>query len=632
TVAHPNPNFPIHLSQHGNTPTPRLAALGRHWPRRRAEHYVPLYLLSPLPSLWYALCPSLPCPVRESARKKAMENDKAKDRSASNGFDPWNPPCEPRPAKPADLDIDSYFKLVTEWSKRRNTIIATSRATHVFIPDRTPQRANTAFYDVCDLVFPILEKDNVPRLLRYLKEDGRGMCWNLVITSETLNQMVVFNALRCAKVVLEGQAVELSPHRANPNCMNQYGYFPLHEAAERFSVEMIKLLLNHGALTNLRTSGHLVVEGLLPLHVAVENTCMHKYLEDNLFPNVDHPDYPNKVDDNYIYKLIHLLCLPEMKIFLDTTRLLAGKTENLLDEIWNYVKDGKVVQAAVLLMAAQKHIRGRSSCKTNGDDKLDGFTTIINRIHHSMNLELSMCQNEEKPQQLHLKIKVMLSSLLLVNIIFQTGATIEKYIRDHREASHVEVLGQVSSILKSYGFNPTGEDIDIKNLCPYKFRMRNEELFDKYDSLLEVKATTGVPDVLAVAAGKKDVGNKLTKRYKHKYTWLSFFPYWRSVLASRFPVKVYPGQARVDTKRVLNLWDLGRSQSYSTDKVSPIPNGIGVLGRISQPGRSRSYSTDKVSPIPNAIGVLGRISQPGNYQPRRHFGIALSILKVLRKA
>ena len=103
----------------------------------------------------------------------------------------------------------------------------------------------------------------------------------------------------------------------------------------------------------------------------------------------------------------------------------------------------------------------------------------------------------------------------------------------------------------------------------------------------------------------QDVGNKLTKRYKHKYTWLSFFPYWRSVLASRFPVKVYPGQARVDTKRVLNLWDLGRSQSYSTDKVSPIPNGIGVLGRI---------------------------SQPGNYQPRRHFGIALSILKVLRKA
>ncbi|WVZ55313.1 hypothetical protein U9M48_005986 [Paspalum notatum var. saurae] len=389
---------------------------------------------------------------------------------------------------------------------------------------------NIAFYDVCDLVFPILEKDSVPRLLRFFKEDGRGVRWDLVITSETLNQMVVFNALRCAKVALEGQAVELSPHRANPNCMNQYGYFPLHEAAERFSVEMIKLLLNHGALTNLRTSGHLVVEGLLPLHVAVENTCMHKYLEDNLFPNVDHPDYPNKVDDNYIYKLIHLLCLPEMKIFLDTTRLLAGKTENLLDEIWNYVKDGKVVQAAVLLMAAQKHIRGRSSCKTNGDDKLDGFTTIINRIHHSMNLELSMCQNEEKPQQLHLKIKVMLSSLLLVNIIFQTGATIEEYIRDHRE----------------------------------------------------------------------DVGNKLTKRYKHKYTWLSFFPYWRSVLASRFPVKVYPGQARVDTKRVLNLWDLGRSQSYSTDKVSPIPNGIGVLGRI---------------------------SQPGNYQPRRHFGIALSILK-----
>lgn len=133
------------------------------------------------------------------------------------------------------------------------------------------------------------------------------MTWDLSITAQTLTYMVSYNALRCAKVVLEGKATELYGRHANPNCINAFGYFPLHEAAERFSVEMIKLLLRHGASANVRTVGNDVVAGLLPLHVAVENTCLHKYLEDNLFPKQD--------DLGYIYKLIHVLCLPEMVCF-----------------------------------------------------------------------------------------------------------------------------------------------------------------------------------------------------------------------------------------------------------------------------------------------------------------------------
>lgn len=130
------------------------------------------------------------------------------------------------------------------------------------------------------------------------------MSWGFIITPETFNYIVSENALHCAKVALEGKAPELSGCRANPNYMNPYGYFPIHEAAERFSVDMVKLLIKYGASANLRTVGKKTKENLLPLHVAVENTCLHKYLEDNLFPCQDHRDY--------IYKLIQLLCLPEM--------------------------------------------------------------------------------------------------------------------------------------------------------------------------------------------------------------------------------------------------------------------------------------------------------------------------------
>jgi hypothetical protein len=168
------------------------------------------------------------------------------------------------------------------------------------------------FFDKYPKLEPILVKDNEKCLLKFFENcAGLGMSWDLTITAQTLTCIVNFNALRCAKVVLEGMAPQLCGMHANPNCINNDGYFALHEAAERFSVDMIKLLLRHGASANVRTVGNDVIENLLPLHVAVENTCMHKYLEDNLEDNLSHSKNPL----DFIYKLIHLLCLPEMVCF-----------------------------------------------------------------------------------------------------------------------------------------------------------------------------------------------------------------------------------------------------------------------------------------------------------------------------
>jgi hypothetical protein len=102
--------------------------------------------------------------------------------------------------------------------------------------------------------------------------------------------------------------------------MNRYGFFPLHEAAERFSVDMIKVLFRYNASANVPTAGAEVIEGLLPLHVAVENTCLHKYLEDNAFLKEEDLDN-NQTNVNYVCKLIHLLCLPEMVCRIHATQI-----------------------------------------------------------------------------------------------------------------------------------------------------------------------------------------------------------------------------------------------------------------------------------------------------------------------
>ncbi|XP_073363003.1 uncharacterized protein [Aegilops tauschii subsp. strangulata] len=270
------------------------------------------------------------------------------------------------------------------------------------------QFTNDALFDVLHHLVPILEKDNVRSFLCFFNENGIGMTWGFIITPETLNQIVVYDAVRCAKVILVGKHPELHGFRANPNCMTRYGFFPLHRAADMFSVDMIELLLRHGASANLRTSGDVVTGNLLPLHVAVENTCMHKYLEDSLNPNQQQVDW-SQADFNYILKLIHVLCLPEMKLFLDTTRLLANHTDNLLDELCKYIGDGKIVHAAVLLLAAQKQIRGLSSCKGGGSSKRDGFGTITNYVLDNITaISLEMCKNTLEMEPLDVKNKLFL--------------------------------------------------------------------------------------------------------------------------------------------------------------------------------------------------------------------------------
>ncbi|CAD6250264.1 unnamed protein product [Miscanthus lutarioriparius] len=351
-------------------------------------------------------------------------------------WDPWNPPCPPRRPAPPGLDLLAQAKLISEWFDEVDEVIATSRRTKIIIPDRTPESVDGGFWDALTHLVPILDEDNVHGFLDLFQRDYRGLAWGFIITPLTFTQMVKQNALKCAKVALVGKAPELRGFRANPNCMNRYGYFPLHEAAEMFSVDMIKLLFCYNASANVRTAGPEVIEGLLPLHVAVENTCLHKYLEDNAFLNQEDLDN-NQANANYVCKLIHLLCLPEMKIFLDTTRLLGEHTDNLIDELWNYIKEGRLVESAILLLATQKQIRGGLSCNRNGKNKQDGFYVLINRIlYHIVSLERGQTGKENR--QLVAQKKLANAALLLVHAVSHTGEALDAYIRSHPEVQIID--------------------------------------------------------------------------------------------------------------------------------------------------------------------------------------------------
>ncbi|RLN23530.1 hypothetical protein C2845_PM07G36770 [Panicum miliaceum] len=422
---------------------------------------------------------------------------------------------------------------------------------------------------------------------------------------EILSKMASYNALRCARVALQGGA-PLRGLRADPNGRHRYGFTPLDMAAENFSVDMVKLLFRHGASANIRTKGEDVVEGLLPLHVAVENTSMHKYLEDNW------------ADGDHIVSLIFLLCLPEMKMFLDTTRLIAKQTDSIVDEVWNYIRMEKLVEAAILLLAAQKQLRGclnKSSSqvslngfdivKSNIDEALDtlhlevlamvqegkngkvlkklkdrkealltaralvgtvhktreaaalltehevslnGFDIVKSRIDEALDSlhrkGLAMVnegKNGKALQMLRNKKEALLTAHALVGIIQKAGEALEGYIQTYPEVSHEEIVEHVSSILTSSGVVYSGKGIDTGNLECYQYGEM---------PIGTSRSESGDCEKTNEADKSSSLEDKVITRIlmKHPPKGLAikevrnmFFPYWKSVLSCRFMVKIVPG-------------------------------------------------------------------------------------------
>ncbi|WVZ87762.1 hypothetical protein U9M48_034351 [Paspalum notatum var. saurae] len=376
--------------------------------------------------------------------KSALHDDGGQ---SSDELDPWNPPRPPWRPTPPDADLKSRLKLLNEWLDEKDEVVATSRRTKIITRDPTPESVDVAFSSRLSRLMPIFEKDNVRSFLRLYQRNDYGLVYGFIIAPITFTQIVKHNALKCAKVALEGKARDHG-WRANPNCMNRDGYFPLHEATELFSVDMIKLLFRYGANANVRTTGAEVIEGLLPLHVAVENTCLHKYLEGNAFPT-EEDLHNSQATVKYICKLIHLLCLPEMKIFLDTVRLLGEHTDSLVDELWNYIKHGLLVQTAILLLATQEQIRGGFPCKINDNRKPDGFSIIINRIlSHTLSLTLGMDQKGKKKRQPKVEKKLSLAASLLVHVVSQVGKRPNKYILSHPEVMNYLLLLQLKRFAK----------------------------------------------------------------------------------------------------------------------------------------------------------------------------------------
>ncbi|CAN6381856.1 unnamed protein product [Urochloa humidicola] len=273
---------------------------------------------------------------------------------------------------------------------------------------------------------PIAADDSVKRFYKLCNNNRLEMGFRGLLHPEILVSMVSKNAVRCARAVLRGTAPEMRSFSVDPNARHQYGFAPLHVAAEMFSTEMVRLLLRYGASANIRTRGTKVIEGLLPLNVGVENASMHKYLEDNW------------EDGDPVENLIFLLCLPEMKMYLDTVRLIAKHTDNIVDELWNYIEKEKLVQASILLLAAQKQLRVKVNTRSGFDDVKCRTDEAARALHREGLAMVKEEKNSAALRKLKDKKEALLTADSLIGIVHRAGEPLEELIEKFQ--THSEVL------------------------------------------------------------------------------------------------------------------------------------------------------------------------------------------------
>ncbi|XP_059638290.1 uncharacterized protein LOC132280174 isoform X2 [Cornus florida] len=180
---------------------------------------------------------------------------------------------------------------------------------------------------------------------------------------DILYSICKYGAIDCAIAFFEGKTGFI----ANLNVPFFEGIYPLHLAANCLSYEMVALLLCHGARTDVRTIEGWSRGDLLPLNVSLETVSYHDY-------------FINWTPKQSIFKLIIVLCLPQMRVPLEINRLLASRTKEVDKIFSHYAIQGELIEMATLLMVAREKIMPLSMFESKDGPNLDGSMSICESI------------------------------------------------------------------------------------------------------------------------------------------------------------------------------------------------------------------------------------------------------------
>lgn len=261
-------------------------------------------------------------------------------------------------------------------------------------------------------------------------------------------------ATKCAVEFLSHVALELDLNI--PNC---YGSFPLHDAAITLSCDLVKLLVDHGAIRESLFWDPVTRQDISPLDYAVERLSCDKYLI-------------NWSPKKSVFKLIITLCLPQMQEARETITFLAGveTTSSIVSAaIFKAVKRGQVVSVAVLLLLARDTVLGDLSFFGNWDlgGPLKFTQSIMNELASLVNQEYALMGRKEHTEILQLcleKKELMIYILQMHEIFDRAGSSLDLYLRKKSVATEEQVSEDVAELLRKENFILNDKDTDTSDI------------------------------------------------------------------------------------------------------------------------------------------------------------------------
>ncbi|KAL4377304.1 hypothetical protein GQ457_02G010700 [Hibiscus cannabinus] len=246
------------------------------------------------------------------------------------------------------------------------------------------------------------------------------------------DQIAMYNAVNCATALLAGKAgFRVDINALGPDGGSSPLFFTYHP-------ELVNLYICKGARTDIRC------EGMLPLNKALNH--LRKIV-----------DWSSKQS---ICMVIVSLCLKYLYL-LESIRLLFDNTKEVVKEVYDYVKGGKLVETTALLLVAREEITSPLFFK-------DFTSSGSMSLHQLVLLEIeSLKASETKPdstdEEIHEpgnKLETMNSMLHMIKVLESVGPEIDQYRQDlpklfranHLRLRMEELATKVAYLLISRGF------------------------------------------------------------------------------------------------------------------------------------------------------------------------------------
>ncbi|KAK8718113.1 hypothetical protein V6N13_045359 [Hibiscus sabdariffa] len=323
------------------------------------------------------------------------------------------------------------------------------------------------------ILFDFIAEDNKDAFVQRIKY-GRSrseLCADWYQSPELLSE--IFDAVKCATALLAGKAgFHVDINALGPDSGSSPLFFT-------FYPELLDLYIRKGARTDIRC------KGMLPFNNALDH--LRIVFEERA-------DWSSKQS----------ICM----YLLESIRVLFDNKKEVVKEVYDYVKGGKLLETTALLIVAREEITSPSF--------FEDFTSSGSMsLHQLVSLEIeslkaSQTKLDSTDEEMHEpgnKLETMNSMLRMIKVLESVGPEIDQYRQDlpkscsnHLRLSMEELATKVAYLLISRGF------VEYEDL---KISVSSEKSLKSYQHFLKLLESKLHGDIEGSHLESKDVAGTM---------------------------------------------------------------------------------------------------------------------------